>query len=61
MLYIKALDRDQVQHIYEKKKRKKKVVTVFPVPENLEAVKLRGLWVKINSVGGGQDITDIFA
>ena len=43
-----------------KKKRKKKVVTVFPVPENLEAVKLRGLWVKINSVGG-QDITDIFA
>lgn len=44
-----------------KKKRKKKVVTVFPEPENLEAVKLRGLWVKINSVGGGQDITDIFA
>ena len=36
-----------------KKKRKKKVVTVFPEPENLEAVKLRGLWVKINSVGGG--------
>ena len=39
-----------------KKKRKKKVVTVFPEPENLEAVKLRGLWVKINRVGGGVTI-----
>ncbi len=45
MLYIKALDRDQVQHIYEN------VVIVFSRARELGNCKIERLWAKIKCVG----------
>lgn len=54
MLYIKALDRDQVQHIYEKS------CHCFSWAWELGDCKIERLVGK-NKQCGGQDITDIFA